>query len=349
MNKLILLFISFLFLPLLGFLFVSQVQAAPPQCKPAKYCVTPTVVPTSTPTSVPGTGQQCATVIHDQYVTTGPDGKLYPTWHPAIDPVTGCYFGHEHGADPRTSLADSSMPAFGYIGSLIGDAEPHEGFKVFIVNTGYVSEGLSASYSYRIVFHMGTSGVKRYTTQFHSIEWDYLGPLGEFHVAGMADTGTANGSTCDLPRQGSKDFSTVGCNDPYEIWSYSFAVHDPADPYYAAAQSRYWVNGAVAAFDPVTTRNPQNNSEVIYTQTYRIDDGTDPLSAASQFRGCQREAYGGPTYARNSGKPTLYRTTVYGIVDPNGPLLQYVSAVNGDSIAFKYRQDFCNQYVHAPN
>jgi hypothetical protein len=33
----------------------------------------------------------------------GPDGKRYPTWHPAVDPVTGCTFGHEHGHDPRGS------------------------------------------------------------------------------------------------------------------------------------------------------------------------------------------------------------------------------------------------------
>ena len=37
----------------------------------------------------------------------GPDGKVYPGWHPPVvtDPATGreCTFGHEHGRDPRGS------------------------------------------------------------------------------------------------------------------------------------------------------------------------------------------------------------------------------------------------------
>lgn len=39
--------------------------------------------------------------IHDSYSVVGPDGKRYPTWHPPVDPATGCKFGHEHGRDPK--------------------------------------------------------------------------------------------------------------------------------------------------------------------------------------------------------------------------------------------------------
>src|SRR5262245_30331322 len=66
------------------------------------------------------TGELCPAWVHARYVTTGPDGKQYPTWHPPIDPEFGCLFGHEHGADPRTSHADASMPAFGYAAALMG-------------------------------------------------------------------------------------------------------------------------------------------------------------------------------------------------------------------------------------
>lgn len=38
--------------------------------------------------------------IHDSYKVVGPDGLWYPTWHPPVDPATGCKFGHEHGDDP---------------------------------------------------------------------------------------------------------------------------------------------------------------------------------------------------------------------------------------------------------
>jgi len=45
--------------------------------------------------------------LHDSFSVIGPDGKRYPTWHPAIatDPATGasCRFGHEHGRDPKGS------------------------------------------------------------------------------------------------------------------------------------------------------------------------------------------------------------------------------------------------------
>lgn len=59
----------------------------------------------------PTTYDTCPAALHASYTATGPDGKVYPTWHPAqvIDPATGvlCSFGHEHGDDPATSdIAD---------------------------------------------------------------------------------------------------------------------------------------------------------------------------------------------------------------------------------------------------
>lgn len=55
----------------------------------------------------PTAADTCSAELHASYNTTGPDGKIYPTWHPAqvTDPATGksCTFGHEHGDDPSTS------------------------------------------------------------------------------------------------------------------------------------------------------------------------------------------------------------------------------------------------------
>jgi len=49
----------------------------------------------------------CPAALHTEYTVVGPDGRLYPTWHPptTVDPATGqtCTFGHEHGADPTGS------------------------------------------------------------------------------------------------------------------------------------------------------------------------------------------------------------------------------------------------------
>ena len=51
----------------------------------------------------PGPNDSCTKEQHDAYSVVGPDGKLYPTWHPPVDATTGCSFGHEHGRDPRGS------------------------------------------------------------------------------------------------------------------------------------------------------------------------------------------------------------------------------------------------------
>src|SRR5581483_11444908 len=216
-------------------------SATPTETSTATTTSSPTPTPTATAIStsqIPVAGQPCPSWVHDQYVTTGPDGKLYPTWHPPIDPQYGCSFGHEHGDDPRTSNANNTMPAFGYIGGLIGDNEPHTGFKVFVVNNGDPTNpnGTRPQGDYRVVFHQGTSGVARYSTEFHSMDYDYIARDGsgrEAHVMGMVDTGltSQDGSTCDSPRRGAKDFSTLGCDSAYEIWSQGlFKIVDPTGP-----------------------------------------------------------------------------------------------------------------------
>ena len=87
----------------------------------------------------PGTNDTCTREIHDQYAVVGPDGKLYPTWHPPVDPATGCSFGHDHGRDPRGSdLYDESGPIpFGYANEQLVAFDPanprnedHVGHKV---------------------------------------------------------------------------------------------------------------------------------------------------------------------------------------------------------------------------
>ena len=50
--------------------------------------------PASDGNTTPVAGRPCPQWVHDQYVTTGPDGKMYATWHPPVDPQFGCVFGH---------------------------------------------------------------------------------------------------------------------------------------------------------------------------------------------------------------------------------------------------------------
>jgi hypothetical protein len=53
----------------------------------------------------PDYSNECTKDMHDKHFVLGPDGKKYPTWHPPseINPATNaiCYYGHEHGPDPR--------------------------------------------------------------------------------------------------------------------------------------------------------------------------------------------------------------------------------------------------------
>jgi hypothetical protein len=342
---------------MLHFSVSNRAQPQPTATQPQPTATPPQ--PTATPdgNTPPVAGQPCPAWVHDRYVTTGPDGNQYPTWHPPIDPQYGCLFGHEHGADPRTSKADSTMPAFGYAAALMGMAEPHAGFKVFIINQGTIFEGKTALAHHRVVFHMGTSGVKRYTERHHSIEYDYVANDGtgrEAHVYGMADTGAAVGSTCDRPRQGGRDFSTIGCPDSYEIWTFRFDIIHPDDPFTGVMEVRLHMGGAVAAFDPVTTRDPADNTRLVYTQDYRSPgSGIDPLSPNARYQGCARELYGGPNYWNNAARPTIYYTDVHGhVVAGPGPgvIRQEVSASKSTSNeVFKYRQDFCGNGIHAPN
>lgn len=364
---------------------VPKATATPkPTVKPTVTATTPsaTIIPTNTttiaPTSIGGTNpgnwssqmgrwapntlfDTCTKEQHDAYNITGPDGKTYPTWHPATGPA-GCRFGHEHGADPRTSLADNSMPAFGYVGEQMGMIEPHAGFKVFIINKGTVFEGKAAPASWRSVFHMGTAGVKRYTEQFHSEEFDYVTSDGTgryLHTYGMADTGNGTGSTCTNPRDGGRDFSTVGCNDPYEIWGKGFSIKHPKDPFTDIQHVRAHIGGAVAAFDPILTRDPSDNTRILYSHTYyNGNTSIDPASPQGDFQGCARELYTQAFFDNQTGtKPDIanvYYTDVWGTVKSTSPglglLKQEIATVNSrDDSLFKYREDFCGNSIHAPN
>lgn len=332
-----------------------------------------TATPVVTATPVAEAGKECPTWVHDGHVAAGPDGKFYPTWHPDIDPDYGCYFGHTHGDDPRVSSVAQTMPAFGYVGAVAGMAEPHAGFKVFNFECGEPGDQGPSRIASRFVMHMGTSGVARYMMAFHSIEYDARACDGswEVHLKGMGNFGDGIpvGSICDNPRQGGRDFSTIGCveagkpENAYEIWGGHFSVRYP-DEFDELFQSRAYVQLVPALFDPVTTLDPTDMHQVVYTADIVYPGQFDPLSQQSPFRGCRMETYQGPLSINNRNSPVKYITDVYGVIqedaiegDP-GTLVQYVSAVRVDGAAanasqngtqFKKEFDFCSPFLHAPN
>lgn len=46
---------------------------------------------------------ECSKAVHNRYWVRDSNGVTHPSWHPPVDPVSGCHFAHEHGDDPRTS------------------------------------------------------------------------------------------------------------------------------------------------------------------------------------------------------------------------------------------------------
>ena len=73
----------------------------------------------------PGSFDGCTREQHDAYAVLGPDGKVYPTWHPPTGPG-GCSFGHEHGRDPRGSdlYGDTGGLPFGVANEMLAISDP---------------------------------------------------------------------------------------------------------------------------------------------------------------------------------------------------------------------------------
>ncbi|MGQ0604860.1 MAG: hypothetical protein ACT4QE_24525, partial [Anaerolineales bacterium] len=244
--------------------------------------------------------------------------------------------------DPTTSQANSSLPAFEYVSKLMAMDEPHAGFKVFVVNRNTVNdEGRTALTSTRIVAHMGTGGVKRFTQSMHTLIFDLVAPSGHFvHVQGMADTFLA-GSICQRDARSndgdpSNDIGRAvvvlpgnGCdiNSLYEIWLFKLDIAGKAT-----------VLASTAAFDPITVLNPNDPNQLILTR--------DAFPQWGDQFGCNREGYHGPVYWYNAGGPTVYNTDVMG--NPGGPVRQEISAHSGigipmssDMTQFKFHRATC--------
>ena len=85
-----------------------RTEPAPPgDGLPAPLPAVPGSIAATTRNWQPTAYDTCPVALHERFSVVGPDGRRYPSWHPPaiVDPATGrtCTFGHEHGADPRTS------------------------------------------------------------------------------------------------------------------------------------------------------------------------------------------------------------------------------------------------------
>jgi hypothetical protein len=155
----------------------------------------------------PGPNETCTAEIHNRYAVVGPDGKLYPTWHPAVDPETGCTFGHEHGRDPSGSaLYETVGPIpFGYANEQLDVWDPsgqrhedHVGHKIewengielrFGGQVGQALFGLRCDVLTKL--HQGTHSRDAFTNNRHELAYHIRCDDGtRMHVTLMSAIGT---------------------------------------------------------------------------------------------------------------------------------------------------------------
>lgn len=128
----------------------------------------------------------CSEEIHDGYHVVGPDGLVYPTWHPPVDPITGCTFGHEHGRNPAGSdlYAEVGPIPFGYANEHLLESgfgaerhEDHVGHKIEWENDMEMRIGDGGSALFSVTcdvltkMHQGTHSPDAYTNNLHEVAY----------------------------------------------------------------------------------------------------------------------------------------------------------------------------------
>ena len=167
----------------------------------------------------PGPDDTCTPEIHNQYSVVGPDGMLYPTWHPPVDPETGCSFGHDHGRDPSGSaLYDEVGPIpFGYANEALEIYAPqgprhedHVGHKIEWENDmemkfgDGISAGLfSVQCDVLTKLHQGSHSKDAFTNNLHELAYHISCSDGtELHLTIIAAIGEPGEfvASCDRDR-----------------------------------------------------------------------------------------------------------------------------------------------------
>jgi len=164
----------------------------------------------------PGPNDTCTPAQHDAYSVVGPDGKRYNTWHPPVDPVSGCTFGHEHGRDPRGSKLYGRVGPipFGLANEALETWDPqnprredHFGHKIdwendveFVRKDGVTGALFSVKCNVLAKLHQGTHSKDAFTNNLHEVAYHLECTDGtEMHVTLMSAIGTAGEfvRTCD--------------------------------------------------------------------------------------------------------------------------------------------------------
>ena len=176
----------------------------------------------------PQPNQLCPVWVHDNlYLVAGPDGEMYGSWHPQIDPTHWCHFGHEHGSNPAL-IPGKPKVAYQYVAAKVPQNEPDIGFKETIFQT-------PTGYWVRFIDHADTSGERRVCAQLHTVyamvytssgeEVFRMGFKADFGASESTDDGFINSTDCGYDMaalaettSSSKRIRTSADSNDYERW-----------------------------------------------------------------------------------------------------------------------------------
>lgn len=275
----------------------------------------------------PTAAGECTKEQHDAYQVVGPDGKIYPTWHPPVHP-SGCFFGHEHGRDPSGSDLGVTLP-FGYANEVLMDAggptqmrhEDHVGHKVEWINDVAVNLGGQAlTCDVLVKLHQGTHSKDAFTNSVHEMFYHAacsnglrvdvqlltaIGPKGEFTVACDLSQRIMVGAAVppDSPAgmgDSRRRIPTVACGDDLsEQWS-TFTRIFTADGKFLADFNPY-----------LTTHNPSRTYDATDAGLIGRPAGAEWSLPASPYRGdSRRMAFNRLTISTVPGE--VWYTDAYG-------------------------------------
>jgi len=248
----------------------------------------------------------CADWVHALHTTTGPDGLIYPTWHPQIDPVYGCVFGHEHGSDPRSFIGFTGMPAFGYAAATAGISQSHFGYKVYVIN----DDGRGKAWM--VTVHQESSGPERAlpASRYHEVSLYMVDTtpartlLARFFV--MADFGPPASLCGTLPAGAYRAVPRIDCANTYESWITSIDIGGGI----FRAMPTFGILNSTTRVDPADlTRLLAQPSGVC---------GNDPFGWNTNCKGDVRQVVAPGWVLANSGASDTVVTDAFGVPSASG-------------------------------
>lgn len=278
----------------------------------------------------------CPPEVHDMYVTPGPDGRPYPTWHPPLDMQHGCYFTHEHGSDPQAyaGFASSGMPAFGYTSRMAGRQETHPGYKVFVAN-----DDLNGR-AWMITLHQDTGDPRRVLQQYHTLDWHISSLDGEelvdLHVLAdfgyarancrskKAIPGSASGYEFNHHQAQQRSVLTTDCagHNTFEKWGARVRVGEVFEA------------GPLFEVDnPITAVDLQDLERIHSPCEFRPVDEGCTSSSGSYWRGTRRTVFHPGQRVDNHGPAEFFSDAYGNSLRPGQPgaIRQYVTPIAWDT------------------